>query len=118
MLLHVAAVATFPLPPFGPELRFPALELAVFLLGRGLVAWNWAFLLGWQGVATLAPLGLALGGLLLAGRRRAGAAWAFAGALALLIVGWSLAASRDGPAEKLLETFPARIGYRLEVASP
>ncbi len=117
VLLHVVAVATFPLAPFGPELRFPALELAVFLLGRDLVAWNWAFLLGWRGVATLAPLGLALVGFLFAGRRRAGVAGALAGALALLVVGWSLAASRDDAAEKLLETFPARIGYRLEVAS-
>jgi len=118
VLLHVLAVATFPLAPFGSELRFPALELAAFLLGRNLVSWNWAFLVGWRGVATLAPLALALGGLLFAARRRAGVAWALAGALALLVVGWSLAASRDDPAEKLLETFPARIGYRLQVASP
>ncbi len=112
--LHVGSVATFPLAPFGPALLFPALELASFLGVHGLVAWNWGVLFGLGGLVTLLPLFLA-GAALLAGReRRRYAIAALGGALLLVAVAWGLAQLRSPEGTQLLETFPARLGYRLE----
>jgi hypothetical protein len=111
MALHLLAVATFPLAPFGGALRFPALEVASWLAERGLVAWNLGWLLGFRGLLSVAPLALAAVTLLFVRLDRRRALAALAGAALLAVAAAGLAATRSAAAERELERFPARAGY-------